>query len=136
MKSKELHTIAVLSETIGREIYPVDYKYSRYDAYDLNNNIYEVKVREIYYNDTLIEFDKFAFNLMYAENFNKRFLYVVQMGDMGYVFDVSALYNEGYDFNWENKEMPKQTEFSQNSKIKKLVGYISIEHTIFAFKIW
>ena len=40
-------------------------------------------------------------------------------------------------YRWNRTDkMPKQTEFSQNSKIKKLVGYISIEHTIFAFKIW
>ena len=70
-------------------------------------------MRGAYYEDTLIEFDKFSFNLMYAQTFGKRFLYVVQMDDMGYVFDISALYNEGYDFGWESRELPKQTEFAE-----------------------
>ena len=136
MKTSELHLIGVLDETIGREIFPADDEYSRFDAYDLKDNIYELKVRGAYYEDTLIEFDKFSFNLMYAETFGKRFLYVVQMNDMGYVFDISALHNEGYDFRWETKELPKYTEFDEKREITKVVGYISIENTIFAFKVW
>tara|TARA_R110002072_G_scaffold127349_1_gene264781 strand:+ start:919 stop:1329 length:411 start_codon:yes stop_codon:yes gene_type:complete len=135
MKTKELYLLGVLYETIGRQIFPTDDEYSRFDAYDLKDNIYELKVRGAYYEDTLIEFDKFSFNLMYAKTFGKRFLYVVQMDDMGYVFDISALYNEGYDFRWQTLELPKHTEFTKKEPISKVAGYISIENTIFAFKV-
>ena len=79
MKTKELYLLGVLYETIGRQIFPTDDEYSRFDAYDLKDNIYELKVRGAYYEDTLIEFDKFSFNLMYAKTFGKRFLYVVHI---------------------------------------------------------
>lgn len=135
MKTRELYLRDALSEAINRPILPIEDEYSRFDAYDMNDNIYELKVRGGYYENVLIEFDKFSYNIMYAETFEYTFLYVVQMEGMGYVFDISALYNEGHNFGWENRSMPKQTEFSSTHSIYKVIGYVNIEDTIFAFKI-
>ena len=136
MKSDEIYLKDVLAETINREIITEEDDYSRFDCRDNHNNIYELKVRSTYYEDALIEFDKFAYNCMYAQIFNKKFLYVVQMEGMGYVFNVSKLNFEGYDFRWETREMPKQTEFNDRFLINKLVGYINEEKCVFSFKIW
>ena len=73
---------------------------------------------------------------MYAQVFDKKFLYVVRMEDKGYVFNVSKLNFEGYDFRWETREMPRQTEFDKKAPINKLVGYINVEKCVFSFKIW
>jgi len=136
MKSDEIYLKDVLAETINREITAEEDDYSRFDCRDSNNNIYELKVRSTYYEDTLIEFDKFAYNCMYAQVFDKKFLYVVQMEGLGYVFNVSKLNFEGYNFRWEIRELPKQTEFDDRPLINKLVGYINAEKCVFSFKIW
>ena len=142
MKSDEIYLKDVLVETINREIFAEEDDYSRFDCWDNNNNIYELKVRSAYYDDVLIEFDKFAYNCMYAQVFNKKFIYVVQMEDMGYVFNISKLNFEGYDFKWETRELPKYTEFYNKPRpngtqiINKLVGYINAEDCHFSFKIW
>lgn len=136
MKSDERYLKDVLADAINREIFTEEDDYSRFDCWDNNNNIYELKVRSAHYEDTLIEFDKFAYNCMYAQVFDKKFLYVVRMEDKGYVFNVSKLNFEGYDFRWETREMPRQTEFDKKAPTNKLVGYINVGKCVFSFKIW
>ena len=128
MKIKEHKVIQKLA-TIKKSIKLVDYEYSRFDAID-NKNIYEIKCRGKYYDKVLIEFDKYSFNLMYAQTFNKNFLYVVEM-DKIYIFNISKLYMFDYNFNWEWKSLPRQTEFNKTETIKKLVGYIDISEAIY-----
>ena len=128
LKTKELKVIQKLAK-VKKSIKSVDYEYSRFDAID-NKNIYEIKCREKFYDKVLIEFDKYSFNLMYAQSFNKNFLYVVEM-DKIYIFNISKLYMFDYNFNWEWKDLPNQTEFSKTEKIKKLVGYIDINQAIY-----
>ena len=128
MKSKELKVIQKLAK-VKKSIRTVDYEYSRFDAID-EKNIYEVKCRDKFYEDVLIEFDKFSFNLMYSQIHDKDFLYVVEM-DKIYIFNIKELYLFGHNFKWEWKSLHKQTEFGKTEKIKKLVGYINIEHAIY-----
>lgn len=109
------------------------YEYAKFDAYDNNENVYEFKFRNTYYNSTLIEFDKFAYNIMYANIKNKRFLYVVRMKDNIYIFNVSDLYKADFDFNFHYRKMPIHTEFSNNKYINKYVGYINIEKAVRVF---
>ena len=106
-----------------------EYEYNRYDA-ENNHYIVEIKHRTNHYKNTMIEFDKFSYNLLYAEMNNKKFIYAVQMIDKIYVFNITSLMSKGYFFNWEWRVMPKQTEHSDKRLIKKLVGYINISQRV------
>ena len=129
MKVKELEVIDIL-RGIKKNIQPSEYEYNRFDAED-NKNIYEIKIRSKYYEDTFIEFDKYSYNTMYAQEFDKIFIYVVKMENTIYLFNVSRLYMRGYDFNWKIKHLNRQTEFKHNDKIQKIVGSINTEEAIY-----
>ena len=105
------------------------YEYNRYDA-ENNKYIVEIKHRDKFYKDTIIEFDKFSYNILYAKMTKKFFIYAVRINNKIYVFNITKLVQEGYNFNWIFKDMPKQTEFANNKEIKKLVGYININKRI------
>ena len=133
MKNKELEIINIL-KNIKKDIQCSKYKYNRFDAED-KKNIYEIKVRGKYYKDTIIEFDKYSYNVMYAQEFNKIFIYVVKMESIIYLFNISLFYMRGYNFNWQIKDLNRQTEFNQNEKIKKIVGYINTNEAIYTIKV-
>ena len=63
---------------------------------------------------------------MYSDLFNKKFLYVVGTPNDIYVFNITNLDKSGYNYKWEMREMPKQTEFDKNYNIDKLVGYLDL----------
>ena len=110
------------------------FEYAKFDAIDEKDNIYEFKFRNTHYNSTLIEFDKFSYNIMYSQLKKKRFLYVVRMNDKIYIFNISDLHKAGFDFKFHYRLMPLQTEFRyKNKKIKKYVGYIHIDKAICVF---
>ena len=110
------------------------YEYNRYDA-ENDSYIVEIKHRDKFYKDTIIEFDKFSYNLLYAKMANKFFIYVVRMNNYVYVFNITKLVELSYNFNWEWKELKKQTEFADKKEIKKLVGYININKSVKEFGV-
>ena len=105
------------------------YDYNRYDA-ENTYYIVEIKYRDKFYQDTMIEFDKFSYNLLYAQMVNKQFIYAVQMKNNIYVFNITKLVSSSYKFSWIWKSLPKQTEFADKKEIKKLVGYININESV------
>jgi len=129
MKVKEYEVIDIL-RSVKKNIQPCEYEYNRFDAED-EKNIYEIKVRSKLFKDTFIEFDKYSYNTMYAQEFNKIFIYVVKMENTIYLFNISLLYMRGYDFNWELKKLNRNTEFNQTEKIQKIVGYINTDEAIY-----
>jgi hypothetical protein len=100
-------------------------RYHRFDAYN-DSYIIEIKYRNKKYDDYVIEFDKYAYNKLYSELHNKKFLYVVGVEDETYVFNISNLDRSRYNYKWEMRSMPKQTEFDKNYKINKYVGYLEL----------
>ncbi len=129
MKVKEYEVIDIL-RSVKKNIQPCEYEYNRFDAED-KKNIYEIKVRSKLFKDTFIEFDKYSYNTMYAQEFDKIFIYVVKMENTIYLFNVSLLYMRGYNFNWELKKLNRNTEFNQTEKIQKIVGYINTDEAIY-----
>ena len=109
--------------------------YSRFDAYDNKGNIYELKCRDEYYDDVVIEFDKFSYNFLYCVELTKKsFFYVVQMPEVGgVVFDITQLHSLGHDFRWQRMKMPKTTEFGTDKTISKIVGFIPIKKQSYTF---
>ena len=78
------------------------------------------------YDNFIIEFDKYAYNKLYAEMNNRKFLYVVGIEEDVYIFNITNLDKSGYNYNWEMRRMPKQTEFENNWDINKYVGYLEL----------
>ena len=130
MKNKERFILDRLNRFFLSDVLKEsEYEYNRYDA-ENNKYIVEIKHRDKFYKDTIIEFDKFSYNILYAKMTKKFFIYVVRINNKIYVFNITKLVQEGYNFNWIFKDMPKQTEFQNNKEIKKLVGYININKSI------
>ncbi len=130
MKDKEREILGKLNNFFLSDLLEEsEYEYNRYDA-ENNHYIVEIKHRTNHYKNTMIEFDKFSYNLLYAEMNNKKFIYAVQMIDKIYVFNITSLMSKGYFFNWEWRLMPKQTEHKDKRLIKKLVGYINISKRV------
>jgi hypothetical protein len=131
MKENEIAILNKLNNFfLSDELVEDKYEYNRYDA---ENNYYiaEIKHRESFYQDTMIEFDKFSYNLLYAQMSKKQFIYVVKMLKKIYVFNITKLVSSGYKFKWRWKDnLPKQTEYADKRKIKKLVGYININESV------
>ena len=108
------------------------YEYNRFDAFS-DLVIIELKYRGKHYDQTMIEFDKFSYNHMYANLMGKKFLYAVRMMDLVYVFNITNLVKENYNFNFGWRNLPKTTEFKRKEDVKKFVGYIDIKKAIKKF---
>ena len=128
MKSKERIILQRLNwdSNLTNPLIESNYEYNRFDA-ENTKNIVEIKSTNNKYDQTIIEFDKFSYNLLYAKENNKFFVYAVKMNDKIYIFNITKLKEYNYNFNWEWREMPKYTEFNNKKNIRKLVGYINIE---------
>lgn len=106
---------------------------SRSCTIDAMNDDYviELKARQTSYDDHLIELKKIKELGKWAMNpVNPRTaIYAVYDPDgYIYVYNISQLYEEKYDFRWEEKGwMPSTSHFSNNSKTAKWVGYINKE---------
>ena len=57
------------------------------------------------------------------------------MQDTIYVYNITELNRQGYDFKWKWSNMPSTTEFQDKSKIKKYVGFIHRSHSVKQFGI-
>ena len=126
MKDIELRILKRYNELQNPTLEASTDQYSRFDAFN-HKEIAEIKFRKIHYKITLIEFDKYAFNSMYGQVWNKDFLYIVGDPTGIYAFNVTLLNLENYDFLWGVEEMPSTTERGKARPINKLVGYIKWE---------
>ena len=127
MKEKETAILNKLNNFFLTDALVEDeYEYNRFDA---SNTYYivEIKHRESFYQDTMIEFDKFSYNLLFAKTINKTFLYVVKMKNTIYIFNITKMHRLKYDFKWHWRKLPKSTEFDQSYDVKKFVGYVNID---------
>ena len=132
MKKKERKIIALLNKHSKQPIRESEYEYNRFDAFS-DLVIIELKYRGKYYDQTMIEFDKFSYNHMYSKLMDKKFMYIVRMQDFVYIFDINKLIEENYNFNFNWRNLPKTTEFKRKEDVKKLVGYIDIKKAIKKF---
>lgn len=96
MKQSEIDIIEKLNEWTEDKIQISKKEYSRFDAYN-SKAIFEIKNRGAFYESTMIEFDKYSYNQMYSQINKLIFLYVVQMQQMIYIFNVTALTKHFYD---------------------------------------
>jgi hypothetical protein len=107
-------------------------KYLQFDAYD-KNYIVEIKIRNTFYANQIIEFSKYAFNSLYAKTNDQTFVYAIAINGIIYVFNISKL-EKDYDFNWEWRKLPATTEFQNNDDMLKYVGYLDIKDAVTEIK--
>ena len=122
MTQEELQDIS--SKKLGIVMTPTKDKFCTFDAYSYDY-VVEFKCRRTHYDTQLIEYKKYKANLDQADESGKEFLYIVSTPEGEYVFNISKLKEEGYDFKWEDRRMPSKTDFGGKQYINKRVGYIS-----------
>ena len=134
MKKEERRIMKVLNRAKAK-LKEDTYQYNRYDAYN-NTSIVEIKNRKTLYKNTMIEFDKYSYNLLYAKLINKKFIYAVRMHEYIYVFNITELTKHKYDFKFAMRTMPVATEFARDGVIKKVVGYVHVDNAIRRYKVF
>ena len=101
-------------------------KFSPYD-YENNKYLFEFKSRNKLYDPWIIEKEKLDKNLSIADATNRDFIYVTEYKDSLYIWNISKLVRDEYDFNFEERIAPNYTDLDdrddQYMKLKK-VGYL------------
>ena len=123
MTQEELQGIAI--DRLKTPITATTDEFCTFDGHS-DDYVIEFKCRRAHYNTQLIEYKKYKANLDQADESGKEFLYVVSTPEGEYIFNVSQLRKENYDFGWEDRRMPSKTDFSGQYHLDKRVGYISI----------
>ncbi|MCS5549901.1 MAG: hypothetical protein NZ811_00085 [Gammaproteobacteria bacterium] len=130
MIEKEL--LEVLNDKFDLELESTcDDEFCRYDAHN-DKYMAELKCRRAHYDTQLIEYDKLDFIKNAADSLAKDFLYCVSTPNGVYVFNVSSLCRDEYNFKWENKYLPATSDFGKSYHKTKKVGYIDINDSEFS----
>lgn len=124
MQSNEKEILDRLNE-LGLNLIWDEYQYNRFDA-ENKGCIAEIKDRHSFYQLTMIEFDKHSYNTLYSQHINKKFMYAIRMKGFIYIFDITELNRQKYNYKWEWKTIEATTNFTNRELVKKLVGYIDI----------
>ena len=118
MKSRERGVIKYLNYK-GLKLKESFNKYNSFDAYD-NNYIVEIKVRDKYYSDKMLEASKLYTNYQQAQLSNKYFLYVVKDSRGTWIYNISRDIDKIISSEPQKILCPAQTEFNNNKKIFKI----------------
>lgn len=127
MKSKEREIIKLInhSNMFDSKIKEYPRKMSGFDAYN-KHCIVEIKYRYKFYDEAIIEFGKYSFNVGFAKLNNVNSFYVCRMENYLVIFDLLYLQSINYPFKWEWRAMPASTEFKKTETVDKYVGYINV----------
>ena len=98
----------------------------RSSPFDFESDVYliEIKVRRKAYDPWVIEEMKIDTNIGIAESVKKHFIYVTVYKDTIYVWNITKMKRNDYDFGIEKRGMPHTTAFGGRGMITKLVGYL------------
>jgi len=124
MTQEELRWIAV--DKLKTSITATEDEFCTFDGHS-EDYVIEFKCRRAHYDTQLIEYKKYKANLDQADESGKEFLYIVSTPKGEYIFNVSKLREEDYDFGWEDRRMPSHTDFSGHYRLDKRVGYIDVK---------
>ena len=117
-KEKERRLANAIHLATGKRVQLIEDNYCSYDAMT-ENAILEFKIRDKYYEDKLLEVDKYVRNIEKANEIGKAFLYVVQDPKGIYVFNASAHGSEIIRKGVHKINCPTTTAFENNSYIAK-----------------
>ncbi|MAN64937.1 MAG: hypothetical protein CMI60_23635 [Parvibaculum sp.] len=108
-----------------------DDEHSPYD-YENNSYLFEFKSRKDSWNPWIIEQLKVDTNINIAESLKKDFLFLIENNGTAYVWNISHLIRNQYDFQFHQKKVPSATELTDNPHrngvmITKPVGFVYVE---------
>ena len=101
----------------------------RYSYFDYENKSYlfEFKSRKSFFKTWIIEKEKLDLNQEIASNNSKSFIYLVEHNMTAYIWNVSKLLGNNYDFKFQDKLVPNYTDLDdrdvQYMKFKQ-VGFL------------
>jgi hypothetical protein len=121
----EHSTIAFLNKKFSLGLIACDNEYSDFDAED-KHYIVEIKNRNIFYVEKLIECIKLFKNYQNAQLKGKDFLYVVTDEKGIYVFNLSKNINSVISTDIVKTKQPKTTDFNTKGNIVKYVYMLNI----------
>lgn len=98
-------------------------EFSPFD-YESDDYLVEIKSRRRAYDPWIIEQLKVDTNVAIAESVKKDFIYVNAFELLLYIWNISKLIREEYDFGFEDREMPWTTDFEAVQIISKRTGYL------------
>jgi hypothetical protein len=98
-------------------------EFSPFD-YESDDYLVEIKSRRKAYDPWIIEQLKVDTNVAIAESVKKDFIYVNAFELLLFIWNISKLIREEYDFGFEDREMPWTTDFEAVQIISKRTGYL------------
>lgn len=124
MFTKEQELYDALKNSFIADLTPSEKPTSRYDCYSLEHNIdIELKCRKKHYDDLLIEKKKYDALVLRATNYGTAPVYINSTPKGVWAFRILEIDQPV----WENRGMPKTSEFSQRQFVTKVVGYYHID---------
>ena len=116
----------IVGKRLGTKLTATTDKYCSFDSYD-DSYVIELKCRRKHYATQLIEYQKLCRNKNTADESGKEFLYAVSTPEGEYIFNISKLAADDYNFGWEVRLMSSSTEFAGTYQKEKRVGYINVD---------
>tara|TARA_R100001086_G_C11763679_1_gene238821 strand:+ start:349 stop:765 length:417 start_codon:yes stop_codon:yes gene_type:complete len=95
-----------------------------YFDYENKRYLFEIKSRRKAYDPWIIEELKIDTNIGIAESIKKDFVYVNEFEGVIYIWNISKLIRDDYNFGFHNREMPWHTDFEGNQTVNKMTGYL------------
>ena len=95
-----------------------------YFDYENKRYLFEIKSRRKAYDPWIIEELKIDTNIGIAESIKKDFVYVNEFEGVLYIWNISKLIRDDYNFGFHNREMPWHTDFEGNQTVNKMTGYL------------
>lgn len=95
-----------------------------YFDYENDNYLFEIKCRRKGYDPWIIEELKVDTNTGIAESVKKDFIYVNEFEFNLYIWNISKLIRNNYDFQFQDRKMPWHTDFKNTKSINKSIGYL------------
>ena len=114
-----------IGKRLGTNLIGTKDKYCNFDCYD-DSYVIELKCRRTHYDTQLIEYKKLIVNKNTADESGREFLYAVSTPEGEYIFNISKLLADDYEFGWEVRLMPSNTDFTGTYQKEKRVGYINV----------
>jgi len=98
-------------------------QFSSFD-YENDNYLFEIKSRRKAYDPWIIEQLKLDTNIGLAESVKKDFVYVNEFEGYLFIWNISKLIRQDYDFGFDNRQMPWHTDFDRTQTVNKMTGYL------------
>jgi hypothetical protein len=120
----------LLKKRIARDLRKVDDEFSNYDCISDESTAYiELKCRKTHYNYLMIERYKYDRLVEQAMEINYNPIYINSTPKGVWAFNLNYVQPRWY----MQDNLPKTTEFENNEKVTKEVGYLNVEGGV---KLW